>query len=299
VPDNPRRPATAPRPNHSRATNSPVSVWDTAQRNSRAQRTGRYTPHSVAHPAKMMPAIARHMIEHYTRPGEIVLDPMCGIGTTLVEAIHLGRDGLGIEYEQRWATYAEENVALNNDLGATGHAQVIHADARTLPDAAPARYHGRVSLVITSPPYGASLHGQVTAEKAEHGSVKKSNYRYSTDKGNLAHVGRDHLIDGFAAILAGCAHLLKPGGIVAVTARPWRERGQLVDLPTDVFQAGAAAGLEPVERTVALLAAVRDSRLILRPSFFQLSNLRKDRARGVPHHLIIHEDVLVLRKNCP
>ena len=80
-----------------------LSVWPTAQRDARAQRRGRYLPESTAHPAKMLPAIAATAIARYTRPGDLVADPMCGIGTTLVEAVHLGRDGLGIEYEPRWA----------------------------------------------------------------------------------------------------------------------------------------------------------------------------------------------------
>ena len=33
---------------------------------------------SVAHPAKMLPAVAAHAIATYTRPGDLVLDPMCG-----------------------------------------------------------------------------------------------------------------------------------------------------------------------------------------------------------------------------
>src|SRR5205823_7851201 len=81
----------------------PLSVWPAAQRTSRAQRAGRYLPESMAHPGKMLPAIARRAIETYTDPGDLVLDPMCGIGTTLVEAVHLGRDAIGVEYEGRWA----------------------------------------------------------------------------------------------------------------------------------------------------------------------------------------------------
>ena len=80
-------------------------MWATAQRDARTQRRGRYLPASTAHPAKMLPAIAATAITRYTQPGDLVADPMCGIGTTLVEAVHLGRDGLGIEYEPRWATH--------------------------------------------------------------------------------------------------------------------------------------------------------------------------------------------------
>jgi DNA methylase len=76
-----------------------VSVWATAQHAPATQRKGRYVAESTAHPAKMLPEIAAHAITHYTRPGDLVLDPMCGIGTTLMEAIHLGRRAVGVEYE--------------------------------------------------------------------------------------------------------------------------------------------------------------------------------------------------------
>ncbi|GGM83648.1 hypothetical protein GCM10012275_62800 [Longimycelium tulufanense] len=69
----------------------PVSVWTTAQQVARTQHAGRYVPDSSTHPAKMLPAIARHVITTFTRLGELVGDPMCGIGTTLVEAVHAGR----------------------------------------------------------------------------------------------------------------------------------------------------------------------------------------------------------------
>ena len=80
-----------------------------------------------------------------------------------------------------------------------------------------------------------------------------------------------------------------------VTARPWRHHGELTDFPSAVVEAGAGAGLIPVERCVALLAGIRGGQLIPRPSFFQLDNTRKARARGEPWHLIVHEDVLIFR----
>ena len=153
-----------------------------------------------------------------------------------------------------------------------------------------------MALVVTSPPYGRTVHGQVRAEKrAGGGGVHKYDNRYSDDPANLATHGLDDLLAGFTQILAGCAALLRPGGTVVVTARPWRQRGELVDLPGAVLAAGANAGLIPAERCVALLAGLRGQRLIPRPSFFQLDNIRKARARGEPWHLIVHEDVLVFR----
>ena len=104
------RPPHRPRPGYdSRAPQdvaAPLSVWATAQTDARAQRRGRYLPAATAHPAKMLPAIAATAITRYTQPGDLVADPMCGIGTTLVEAVHLGRDAVGVEYEPRWARLA-------------------------------------------------------------------------------------------------------------------------------------------------------------------------------------------------
>ncbi|MEV0430603.1 DNA methyltransferase [Micromonospora sp. NPDC050495] len=272
-----------------------LSVWTTAQQTGPVQRRGRYVPGSVKHPARMLPAIAAHAIHAYTQPGDLVLDPMCGIGTTLVEAIHAGRDALGVEYEPRWSNIADANITHAHTQGATGRASVIRGDATRLNSLLPAALTGQVTLVVTSPPYGPTVHGLV--RPGEHGVTKFDNfYNDGTDRGNLAYRDLTGLTDGFEQILTGCATLLRPGGTVVVTARPWRKNGQLVDLPSAVIAAGLRAGLLPTERCVALLAALRDGHLVARPSFFQLQAVRKARTSGTPLHLITHEDVLIFRQ---
>jgi hypothetical protein len=253
---------------------------------------------SVAHPGKMLPAIAAHAIAAYTRPGDLVLDPMAGIGTTLVEAVHAGRDAFGVEYEPRWVSLARANLALAREQHATGNATVVCADARELPAVVPDYLAGRVALVVTSPPYGPSVHGQVLSSRnSGRPGVDKydTNYGDRADPGNLANTSVEALLEGFTTILAACAVLLRPAGTVVVTTRPWRVAGELVDLPSGVIAAGQRAGLVPTERCVALLAGVSGGRLVPRASFFQLTNVRRARAAGTPHHLIIHEDVLVFR----
>ncbi|MGW0207675.1 TRM11 family SAM-dependent methyltransferase [Streptomyces sp. NPDC003233] len=275
----------------------PLSVWNTAPTSAPAQRKGRYVPGSAAHPAKMLPRIAAHAISTYTRPGDLVLDPMCGIGTTLVEAIHLGRSALGVEYERKWADLARLNAASTTRQGGTSAGAVHCGDARKLTQIIPATLHGQVDLVVTSPPYGSSVHGQVRSsrETGERGVVKKD-YRYSHGPSKLAHVSTDRLLDAFAEILGQCRLMLRPGGTVVVTTRPWRERGELIDLPSAVLAAGKAAGLTPTERCVALLAGIRDSLMVTRPSFFQMKNVRDARRQGIPLAVIQHEDVLVFTK---
>jgi tRNA1(Val) A37 N6-methylase TrmN6 len=278
----------------------PVSVWATAQTSPAAQRKGRFVPESTAHPAKMLPAVAAHAIAHYTRPGDVVLDPMCGIGTTLVEAIDAGRRAVGIEYEPHWVTIAQANLDLARARGHDHDGRVIRGDARQLDTLLPQEYAGQVALVVTSPPYGPSVHGQVsTRTDTEDGKVRKHHYRYGStlDRGNLANIGHHRLLAGFTRILTACAHVLKPGGHVAITVRPWREHSELIDLPSQVIACGIAAGLIPVERCVALLARVAETDLVTRGSFFQRDFIRKQRDAGLPLHLIAHEDVVVLQRH--
>ena len=102
---------------------------------------------------------------------------------------------------------------------------MIRGDARLLPGLLPPGTAGRAALVVTSPPYGPSVHGQVKAEqrRGAEGGVRKYDNRYGHDPANLAHQGLDELLAGFTAILSGCAVLLRPGGLAVVTARPWRQ----------------------------------------------------------------------------
>ena len=44
---------------------------------------------------KLKPAIAHFLVEHFTREGDVILDPLCGVGTIPFEACLQGRIGVG------------------------------------------------------------------------------------------------------------------------------------------------------------------------------------------------------------
>ncbi len=58
----------------------------------------RYLTHSIhRYSGKFIPQIASNVINMLTQPGDIILDPYCGSGTTLLEASVLGRKSIGID----------------------------------------------------------------------------------------------------------------------------------------------------------------------------------------------------------
>ena len=61
---------------------------------------GSYGSHSWhPFPAKFPPQLPEFMIRHLSDPGDLVLDPMVGSGTTLVEVLRLGRRAVGCDID--------------------------------------------------------------------------------------------------------------------------------------------------------------------------------------------------------
>ena len=81
------------------------------------------------------------------------------------------------------------------------------------------------------------------SERLPQARFTRNEWWRSADPANLAAVGLDELVRAVGDILAGCRRLLRPGGVVAMTLRPWRHRGELIDLPGAIGKAGEAAGL--------------------------------------------------------
>ncbi|MCR6692821.1 MAG: site-specific DNA-methyltransferase, partial [archaeon YNP-LCB-003-016] len=65
---------------------------------------GKYKPfldHAVAHPAKANTKLLEYLILNYTKPGDVILDPMAGSGSTGVVAALHGRNAIQIDIERK------------------------------------------------------------------------------------------------------------------------------------------------------------------------------------------------------
>jgi modification methylase len=274
----------------------PLAVLPCAQTSAQYQRAGRYLPASSRHPGKMLPELARRIIDEYCLPGGLVVDPLCGIGTTLVEAAALGRRAVGVELEPRWAQLARANLDHAFPADRAALAEVRVGDARQLPELL-ADLAGQVDLLVTSPPYACEA-GVIDkpAWRAGQPLCPKDTLNYSRDPANLGRARGAGWRQGIEQVLAGCGQLLRPGGLLVTVTKNTRRAGRLNDLATLTIQLADHAGLVYLQHLIALHAAVRDAGLVARPSFWQLTQTRRARARGEPAHLVVHEDVLVFAR---
>lgn len=262
----------------------------------------------------MLPRLAHALIEAYTQPGDCILDPMSGIGTTGVEAIELGRDYVGVELEARFVRWQEGNLALARQRRgrqrASGQATVIQGDARDL--AALPRLPATVDAVITSPPYGDRLKPRVgrlstvLTQLIEQGIFKPnivpSSYGSTTaNLGNLADV--DYLAE-MRRIYTGCFARLKPGGHMVVVMRPGRDHQRLRPLHHDTARMCTAIGFDYIDELAAVIGRVElppaatgaPPRVIAHGHFWKRLHVAHLREAGFPVTLEQIEYVLVFQK---
>lgn len=67
------------------------------------------------YPARFSPLFVREVISSMTSPGAVVLDPFVGGGTSLVEAIAAGRDGIGLDINELAVFVAKVKSTVYSD----------------------------------------------------------------------------------------------------------------------------------------------------------------------------------------
>lgn len=73
----------------------------------------RYTGNRL-HPTEKPVEILRPLVETFSRPGDVVLDPFCGSGSALAAAKQAGRHFLGIELDERHCNTASQRLSLRH-----------------------------------------------------------------------------------------------------------------------------------------------------------------------------------------
>ncbi|MCU4801564.1 site-specific DNA-methyltransferase [Halobacteria archaeon HArc-gm2] len=153
------------------------------------------------------PAVVERFLAEFTEPGDVVLDPFAGFGTTLRVATEMDREAHGVEYERRRVEYVRERGGHGGNL--------VHGDARKLGDLdLPA-----VDGVLTSPPW--MVEGMETNPLQNYDG--ESNY--------------GQYLDDMADVFAGVANCLAPDGVALVDATTFDVDGQVTTLAWDLADA--------------------------------------------------------------
>jgi DNA modification methylase len=73
---------------------------------------GKWAVHNHIYPGNWAPEVPRNLILRYSNPGSTVLDPCVGGGTSMIECLLRGRNGVGVDINPRAVSITE--LRLNN-----------------------------------------------------------------------------------------------------------------------------------------------------------------------------------------
>lgn len=74
-------------------------------------RVGSTQTGDIDHPAMFPETLARDFVTTWSNPGELVLDPFCGSGTTPLAAKELNREWVGVELNPKYCAIAEARLS--------------------------------------------------------------------------------------------------------------------------------------------------------------------------------------------
>ena len=253
-----------------------------------------------AHGANKPPRLMARLIEFFTRPGELVLDPFAGVGGTLLGAAicRSPRRALGFELEPRWAGVYEEVVRAAQaddatdlaDLGPSdpgGSRRFDPAGCRLLVGDALELLAGiesdSVDFVATDPPYNPQLRQTMAGGRlAERFANRRTDYAMVTEhQADLANSATyDEYLDRMQVVLGELRRVLRDGRYATIIVRDAYQDGRYRFTGADLARRAEAAGFVTKGDLIWYQAGTR-----LRPYGYP---------RGfVPN--IVHQHILVLR----
>jgi len=164
-------------------------------------------PDVLSSDVRMPPALAERLVETFTDPGDAVLDPFAGFGTTLRVADDCGRTAYGIEYEPERAEYVRDEIEFDG--------RVVHGDARRIDE-----YDlPQCDAVVTSPPF-------MTTEMERD---PLQNYAGESEY--------ESYLAGMAEVFERAGDRLVPGGTAALNVSNMKYEGDVTTLAWDIADA--------------------------------------------------------------
>jgi DNA modification methylase len=192
----------------------------------------------LRHPAKFPETLALEFICFFTKPGQVVLDPMVGTGSTLVAALRSGRNAYGIELNPGYAYIARQVVAGERaqlETAANLVAEVITGNAVYIEQHVYAYHIPPIDYVITSPPYWDMLRARGAETQRKRRTSSELDVFYSDDPEDLGNIADyDQFVSRLAAIYANLKPFLRSRAYLTIIVKNVKKGGKIFPLAWDL-----------------------------------------------------------------
>lgn len=277
-----------------------VSSWDFGPIHPQKERKV-YTSDPFA--ARMRPPVARALVAIYGAPP--VLDPMCGSGTTCVEAAYLGYESIGIDIEEKNIALCNQQIPQIRGASRLRDAQApaiplptfIRADSRQIPFD-----DNHFGSIIFSPPYWNAIghshkrsidkNDHIPPYMAERGTPTTWLTRYNPyghTKGNIGNLNSyQSYLQEMVGILTECRRTLQPNRYCVLVVKDVRRNHRTVPLGADTINVGRDAGFRVFDVILNKMYF---------PAFWKIHwAIQRQQERGIPLSLTTHEYIIIFEK---
>jgi DNA modification methylase len=241
---------------------------------------GKNHPHTYyerQHPAPFAYLMIERLLRFFTKKGDRVLDPFCGVGSTLKACALNGRRGVGIELVDKWVELTKKRLESETNEGF--EQEVINGDSREILKKFD---KDRFDFIVTSPPYWGILNKPPDHRVREERLKEKLDTRYSEDPRDLANIpDYETFLQELKKVWAECYRILKGGKYMVVVVADFRHKSRYILYHADIAR------------------IMRDVGFTLKGVTIYVKNAKKLYPYGYPYEFvpnIHHEYIMIFKK---
>ncbi len=196
-----------------------ISIWDVTKT---AEET------RLQHPALFPLKLVKRLIKIYTKPGDTVLDPFMGAGTTLLAAQELECHSIGFDISQQFLKLTQKRLNHN-----ASNSRVFCENAQNLSNFISS---DSIDLVVTSPPYWNIHQQRRTADRKAPRPYTES----TQDLGNISDY--NDFLAALGKVSEQLFAVLKPGRWCILIVMDLRKKNQFYPFHIDCIQQWTSTG---------------------------------------------------------
>lgn len=185
------------------------------------------------HPAPFSFQDVARFIKFFTKTGQTVLDPFCGVASTLKAAALNNRNGVGIELVKKYCDLGKKRLETEVEFNLFNKSKqtIINGDAFEKINKFSDNYF---DFIITSPPYWNILN------KIDHKALQERvrnglDTKYSNDKRDIANIPNYHdFLTKLSQFFESCSRILKPNKYLCVIVSDFRQKAKYYSFHSDL-----------------------------------------------------------------